>query len=402
MAGRKAGGGFIPGLARAAEPLGALWLNALQMTVIPLVVAQILAALAGPRSGAAIGGIGARALVLFAAVLFLSGFAAAALTRAALGFYTVSPELAASIRQSVVVPPAAQQAAAGGAGAEDWVTALVPSNLFAAAAAGQILPLFLAAVLFGLAVSRLPEAPRLLLGRLFQAFADAILVLIRWILWGTPVAVFALVLGVTLEAGSEVIGVLGAYLLVSGGVLLLLTLLVYPLAVAFGRTSFGNFARAAAPPQLIGLATRSSLAALPAHVESGRRLLNYSDTTAGFTVPLCTTAFKFSTPSSAVARAIFIAHVFGVALGPGQIVAFVAAMVLLSFTILGVPRGGVPARGLPAYLAVGLPIEGYILLEAVDDLIDFAQTLNNVTGHVGTAVLLSRSDRAPPDGSPDS
>jgi Na+/H+-dicarboxylate symporter len=139
-----------------------------------------------------------------------------------------------------------------------------------------------------------------------------------------------------------VIGVLGAYLLVSGGVLLLLTMLVYPLAVAFGRTSFGDFARAAAPPQLIGLATRSSLAALPAHVESGRRLLNYSDTTAGFTVPLCTTAFKFSTPSSAMARAIFIGHVFGVALGPGQIVAFVAAMVLLSFTITGVPRGGVP------------------------------------------------------------
>jgi hypothetical protein len=107
--------------------------QALQMTVIPLVVAQILAALAGPRSGAAIGGIGLRALVLFAVLLFLSGFAAAVLTRAAVGFYTVSPELAASIRQSVVVSPAAQQAAAGGAGPQDWVTALVPSNLVAAA-----------------------------------------------------------------------------------------------------------------------------------------------------------------------------------------------------------------------------------------------------------------------------
>jgi Na+/H+-dicarboxylate symporter len=393
IAGHRIEGTVLPALARVLQPLGALWLNAFQMTVIPLVVAQILAAFAGPRAAAAVGQIGLRAAVLFTVALFASGFAAAALARVPLSLYSVSPELVASIRQSVVVPSLAGPS--GGASGLDWVTGLVPSNLFAAAAAGQILPLFVAAIVFGLALSRLPDPARQQLGQFFQATTDAMLVVIRWILWGAPVAVFALVLGVTLRSGGQVIGVLGAYLLAASAVLVILTLAIYPLAVGLGRTSWRDFVRAAAPAQMIGLATRSSLAALPAHVESGRRFLRYSDTTAGFTVPLCTTAFKPSTPGSAVVKALFIGQVFGVTLSLGQLVAFVAAMVLISFSIVGVPRGGMPSRGLPAYLAVGLPIEGYFLLEAVDDLIDLPQTLNNVTGHVGMAAVLSRKDRTP-------
>lgn len=392
--GYESGSPFSAAVARAVQPLGALWLNALQMTVIPLVLSQILAALAGQRGARAVGAIGVRAIVLFVVLLFASGLAAAVLSRVVLGFYEVGPDVVASIRQSVVVPASAQQAGGGFGSAGEWLASLVPSNVFAAAAEGQILPLFLFAVVFGLAVSRLPEEPRELLGRLFGAVSEAMLVLIRWILWGAPAAVFALVVAVSLQTGTRMIGVLGAYLGVGYAVMLALTALVYPLAAWFGRTSIADFARAAAPAQMIGLASRSSLAALPAHVDAGRRHLRYSDTTAGFTVPLCTAAFKWTTPISAVAKALFIAHVFGIALSPGQILAFVAAMVLLSFSILGVPRGGVPARGLPAYLAVGLPIEGYFLVEAVDDLIDYAQTLNNVTGHVGAAAILSRADRA--------
>ena len=395
--GHRSGGTFLAGLARALQPLGALWLNALQMTVLPLVMAQILAAFTRPRAAAAVGGIGLRAAVLFTVALAASGLIAALLAGFGLNFYSVSTGLADSIRQSVVVPDIAREPAPdGGTGAEDWVSALVPSNIFAAAAAGQILPLFVATVLFGLGLSRLPESSRLPLGGVFQSIADTMLVLIRWILVGTPAAVFALVLGVTLGAGGEVVGLLGAYLLASSAVLLVLTLLVYPFAIAFGRVSLRDFARAAAPAQMIGLATRSSLAALPAHVESGRQVLRYSDTTAGFTVPLCTTGFKYSTPSSAMVKALFIGHVFGVPLGPAQILAFTGAMILISFSIVGVPRGGMPARGLPAYLAVGLPIEGYFLMEAVDDLVDVSQTLNNVTGQVGAATILSRKDRETP------
>jgi Na+/H+-dicarboxylate symporter len=393
VAGHRGEGAFLPGLARVLQPVGALWLNALQMTVIPLVVAQILAAFTRPRAAAKAGIIGLRAAVLFTVALGASGVIAALLSRVALDWYSVSPDVVAAIRQSVVVPTVETEPLPEGGTVVDWVSALVPSNVFAAAAAGQILPLLVAAVLFGLGLSRLPESSRAPLGRVFQAVADTMLILIRWILVATPVAVFALVLGIALAAGGDVIGALGAYLLAQTGVLLVLTLLVYPIATGLGGVSLGDFARAAASAQMIGLATRSSLAALPAHVESGRRFLGYSDTTAGFTVPLCTTAFKYSTPSSAMVKALFIGHLFGVTLGVGQILAFVGAMILISFSIVGVPRGGVPARGLPAYLAVGLPIEGYFFLEAVDDLVDVSQTLNNVTGHVGGSTILSRNDR---------
>ncbi|MGH7555070.1 MAG: dicarboxylate/amino acid:cation symporter [Longimicrobiales bacterium] len=393
--GYESGSPLVSALSRAVQPLGALWLNALQMTVIPLVLTQILAAVVGRGGASAVASIGARAIALFLFLLFVSGMIAAFVAPPIIGLYRVPPDIVASIRTSVVVPATAQEAAAATPGsAWDWVAGLVPTNIFAAAAEGHILPLLVGAVFFALAVTRLPADARAQLGGLFAVLADAMLVLIRWILWGTPVGVFALVSGIALATGGRMVGVLSAYVLASVAVILVLTALMYPLAALFGRTTIVDFARAAAPAQLIGLSTRSSLAALPAQIDSGRRYLKYSDFTSGFTVPLCVTTFKVTTPVSAVAKAFFIAHIFGITIGPAQVVAFVGAMVLISFSTLGVPRGGVPLRGLPAYIAIGLPIEGYILVEAVDDLVDFAQTLNNVTGHAATATLLSRADRA--------
>jgi Na+/H+-dicarboxylate symporter len=392
--GYEAESAFVAGLARTVLPLGSVWLNALQMTVIPLVVAQLLVAIVGRGGASAVGRVGLRAIALFLPLLFVSGIAAAVLALPLLGLYRVPADIVASVRASVVVPAAAQQVAVdAGASPLDWLVGLVPSNVFAAAADGQVLPLLLFAAAFGAAATHLPGDARETLGRAIGVVADVMLQLVRWVLWATPAGVFALVIGVAFDAGGRMVGVLGAYLAVSIAVLLILTALIYPAAELFGRTTIGRFARAVAPAQLIGLSTRSSLAALPAHVESGRRHLDYSDTTAGFTVPLCVTTFKITTPISAMAKALFIAHLFAITLGPAQIVMFTVAMVAISFSVLGVPRGGAPARGLPAYLAIGLPIEGYFLVEAVDDIVDFAQTLNNVTGHAGAAVLLSRGDR---------
>jgi proton glutamate symport protein len=70
-------------------------------------------------------------------------------------------------------------------------------------------------------------------------------------------------------------------------------------------------------------------------------------------------------------------------------------VLILSFSAVGVPGGGSAFRSLPAYLAAGIPIEVYVILEAVDTIPDIFKTLTNVTGDMSAAAILSRGDRAP-------
>jgi Na+/H+-dicarboxylate symporter len=97
-----------------------------------------------------------------------------------------------------------------------------------------------------------------------------------------------------------------------------------------------------------------------------------------------------------VLKVLFLAHVFGIDIPPARMAAFIATVVILSFTALGVPGGGGAFKTLPAYLAAGVPLEGIIILEAADAIPDIFKTVLNVTGDLAVAVLLTRGERAEP------
>jgi Na+/H+-dicarboxylate symporter len=158
----------------------------------------------------------------------------------------------------------------------------------------------------------------------------------------------------------------------------------------------GDFARAAAPAQLVAASTRSSLASLPALVDGGTRALGLSEAATGFLLPLSVSTFKLNRTLSAVLKVLFLAHVFGIDIPPARMAAFIATVVILSFTALGVPGGGGAFKTLPAYLAAGVPLEGIIILEAADAIPDIFKTVLNVTGDLAVAVLLTRGERAEP------
>ncbi len=90
---------------------------------------------------------------------------------------------------------------------------------------------------------------------------------------------------------------------------------------------------------------------------------------------------------------LFLAHVFGVPLSPGQTLSFMVTVLLINFTELGLPRGGVPFRTIPAYVAAGIPIEGLVILQVANDLEDYPDTVANATGMFAAATALSRNDR---------
>ncbi len=151
-----------------------------------------------------------------------------------------------------------------------FIVGLVPTNPIRAAVDGAMLPLIVFTLLFALATTRLPDDRRANVTGLFRAISEAMLIIVQWILRLTPVGVFALALGMGRDLGLAAAGAVGYYVMVLSGMLLALTLVVYPVVAVVTRRSPLVFARAVAPAQAVAAGTRSSLASLPAMIESAR------------------------------------------------------------------------------------------------------------------------------------
>ena len=379
------------GFADALVPIGTLWINAIRMTVIPLVIALLITGVASTSDVKAIGRIGSRTLVVF--ISLLVGVAIVSGIVGPLVFTLLPPNLGSHPS----LPPGAAEAAEqlGAAGATPtfgaWVVSLIPPNPNAAAATGAIVPLIIFTVLLGLAIAHSPPVARDRLVEFFAAFRDAMLTLVRWVIAAAPIGVFALLLPLAAKSGAALVGGVGFYIVVYSLGQILATLALYPVVALFARVPMRQFARAALPAQLIAFSSSSSIAALPALVEGAERDLDLPDRVAGFVVPLAVSMYKIAAPLSWTIGALFIAWFYGITLHVRELALIAVAGVFLTFAAPGVPRGAFLMLT-PLFLAVGLPAEGIGILIAVDTIPDLFSTVFNTTGNLAATALVGAKD----------
>jgi len=373
----------------AVTPLGTIWVNAIRMTVIPLVVSLLVTGVASVSDIAQIGRLGRRTLVVF--VGMLTGGALVAIPLG-IAIFSWLPRL---ITSRPALPAGAVEAASSVAegapaiGFSAWLTSLIPANPVAAAATGAMLPLILFTLLFALAIARSPAAARHTLLEFFRALSDAMLVLVRWVVWLAPIGVFALMLPLGAHGGSQLAGAIGFYIAAYSFGSVLFTLLLYPLVTVIGRVPLRRFAAAALPAQLIAFSSSSSLASLPALVEGAEQRLQLPPQVTGFVLPLAVSTFKFAGPVSWTFGALFVAWFYQVDLHATQYATIAFATTFTTFAVPGVPRGAFLMLA-PLFLAIGLPVEGIGILIAVDAIPDLFATVLNATGDLAAAALVAR------------
>jgi len=376
-------------VARWIEPLGTLFINAIRMTVIPLVVGSLVAGIAAAPNPAMLGRIGMRALGLFLITLFAAAIFAALVAPPILGQLTIDPAAQEALRAS------ATEAAGTTAesvrripGFAQWLIDLVPSNPVKAAADGAMLPLIVFTLAFGLAVAGLRGETRSAVVRVFEAIRDAAMTLVRWILWTAPVGVFALALAIVVRLGVSAIGALAGYIALASAMTFVFGVLVlYPLASWLGGISMVEFARAALPAQAVAISSRSSLAALPAMIESARDRLKLPDEITSFFLPLAASVYRVGTAIGQTVGVVFLAELYGVTLSPAQLASVVLTVVLTSFSVPGIPGGTIIIMA-PVLMDAGLPVEGIGILLGADTIPDMFRTTANVTGHMTVAVAI--------------
>jgi Na+/H+-dicarboxylate symporter len=382
-------------LADFANPIGEVWTNALRMIVLPLMVSYIILAINSVPQARTAGKLGGLAMIAFVSML-----GAAALFTLTVGAEVIqilpiddSARAAFQALGRTADTPVVTDSSSGPS-ISGWLSNMVPSNPFRAAVEDNFIGVVISTVLFALAIMKVrPERRGVLLG-FIEAVAEASSVFVRWIIYLLPVAAFALSFVIATQTGLSVAGSLAYYVAALSAMILVVTLLLYPVTVVLGRVGLRRFVAAIAPALAVGAATRSSLAALPAMLDAADNRLGIRREVSGFILPLLVSTFKLSPVISQIFELMFLMAVYRVAPSPGLLVSYTIVTLILCFASAGIPSGS-KLLSWPIMLSLGVPVEALVVLKVIDAIPDIFKTLLNVTADMSVTVIVQRFAEAP-------
>ncbi len=368
----------LTAVALGIEPLGTAFVNLLKMVVIPLVAAIIFVGVGALGDLRRLGTMGVVTLLFFALTSTIAILLGMGLMKLMLPLASTAAADAVAVTgaEAPVIP-----------GPVEFLLSLIPANPFQVAAEGQLLPLIVFVILLAAATGALPARERDRLLELGNALTAALIKLVDWILWTAPVGVFALAAPVTAQAGWAMLQSLAAFILaVLLGLVLLVVLVFVPSIRFLGGMSGVRFLKDSANALLIAVSTSSSAATVPAMLEAAEEEMKLSRSVFSFVIPLGAQMGRMGTAVFQGAGVVFLAWLFQVPLPAASIGGAVLAVFIVSFTVAGIPAGGVVSLA-PALGTVGIPLDGLGVLLGIDRIPDMARTTANVAGILAAAVV---------------
>jgi Na+/H+-dicarboxylate symporter len=379
---------LVPSASAVAQPIGRLWLNALQMTIVPLVVSLLIVGINQANDVAESGRVARRAMLWILFFLLLSGSLAAVMAPMMLNWLPHDPQLMNTLKQLAGNAPAVVPAASSA----DWTTGFIPTNVLSAAVQTAIVPLVAFTLLFAFALTQIESGRRKQLVSFFQGIADTMIVMVGWVLWIGPLGVFGLIFPISAQAGTGLLHALGFYVAMLSILYITITGVLYAFACTGRGENLKRFAAAILPAQVVSVSTQSSLASLPAMVESSRAL-NYPPQASGLILPMAVSIFRITSPMQYLGVVWFIAWSYGIDLSVAQVTTAVLLSVVISMGSVGLPgQAGFMGTNLPIVQSTGLPIEPLGILLAVDIIPDIFATLGNVTADLTVTSRVARTE----------
>jgi proton glutamate symport protein len=382
--------GWTRTLLPIVDLLGQLFLRLLKMLVVPLIFSTILVGISGVGEHKGVGKLG-----LWTAVMYLSTSVVAILIGLTM-VVTIQPGLVDGqpARQLVGLTEELSSVLSKvqGRDSKDIFAVflrMVPENVVADAASGEMLGLIFFALVFGMALSRIDEPLRRPVIAFFVGVEQAMLKLTHAVLSISPIGVFALVSKVVMTTGWSAFAPLAWFMVT---VLLALSLhacVVVPcvLLVVARSNPLAHF-KAMTPALLMAFSTASSSGTLPVTMK-GVQKLGVSERVSSFTLPLGSTVNMDGTALYECVAAVFIAQAYGVDLSFYQLLVVVTFALVTSIGVAGIPAASLVAISL-ILTAIGLPLEGLGLILAVDRILDMCRTTVNVLGDSVVASCVQR------------
>ncbi len=370
------------------RPIGQVFLRGIFMIVVPMVFSALVVGVYQLGRGRDLSGVAGRTLAF---TVLLSG------TSVVIGVTLVNllrPGDNVQLAGDAAAVQAIQANAAASKPLSDVLIELVPRNPLDSAVRaldGEMLPLMVFAVIFGVAVSRLakPVEGDVLLVRFFEQIFDACMWIVQLVMRLAPFAVFAIIFNTAYTFGTDVIATLLFYVATVVLGLLLQQFVVYSAALwTIARRSPIEFFRACREVYLYAFSTASSNATLPLSLDVAERTLHLPPRIARFVLTVGSTANQNGTALFEGVTVLFLAQVYGLDLSVTQQVHVMLMSILAGVGTAGVPGGSLPMVMIVAQ-SVGIPPEGMALILGVDRFLDMCRTTVNVSGDLVIAALVS-------------
>jgi Na+/H+-dicarboxylate symporter len=379
-------------------PIGQIFLRLLFMLVIPLLFSALVVGIAEMGDIRSLKRVGIKTLVFTVGISAIAVMIALAVVNIFQPGAGVDPVLARQLLVDAREGAGAivSQSAESPSGVDAFLN-IIPSNVFAAATANDILAIMFFALFFGigLLLVNTPQAQRLqdAIEGIFHVAMRLIGIVIRL----APLAIACFMFNLAAVFGWDLLIRLSAYV---GVVLLALGIhmfVVYPLALTvLGKMSPVRFFRDVQEAMVMAFSTASSNATLPTALRVADQNLKLPGRVSRFVLTIGATANQNGTAMFEGVTVLFLAQFFGVELTLAQ-----QGMVLLVCILGGIGTAGVPAGSLPVVALilgmVGVPPEGIGLVLGVDRLLDMCRTTLNVTGDLTAAVVISRGEEDTPE-----
>lgn len=381
------------------KPVGTLFLNLLKMIAVPLVLFSLVAGVASLNDMSKMGRIGGKTVGLYVGTTAIAITIGLVVVNIMQPGGDISPELAASLRESFVESAKQKVQSAQGVSIAEQLIGIVPTNPFAALANAQMLQVVFFSLMLGIALTKLGQKrDTSSIVETFQHLSDAIIEMVMIIMVIAPLGVFALMAAVIADLGKDpeqmgqLLSALLGYMITVVVGLIAHGVIVYGLLLRFvAKVPIKTFLSAMVPAQLLAFSSSSSGATLPVTINCVEKGIGVDEEVSSFVLPLGATINMDGTGLYQGVAAVFIATVYGMDLSLGQQMSIVLTASLASIGTAAVPGVGIVMLTI-VLGQIGVPLEGIGLILGVDRILDMCRTVLNVSGDATVACCVARSE----------
>jgi Na+/H+-dicarboxylate symporter len=361
------------------------------MLIVPLVLSSIITGVASVSSGGVMGRLGGKTLLYYATTSFVAILIGLLLVNTFTpGIVDGEPAKEILALSEDTESVAAQVEGRGMGDVAGIFLRMVPTNIVAAAAEGQMLGLIFFSLLFGYFMTRIGKSLATTLMDFWQSIFSVMMLITEWVMKFAPIGVFALIAKVVASTGFAAFAPLLSFFLTVLAALAIHFFVVLPAMLFFlGGVNPVRHYRVMVPALLTAFSTASSSATLPITMECVEKRAGVSNQTTSFVLPLGATINMDGTALYECVAAMFIAQAYGLELTFAVQFTVVFIALLTSIGVAGIPAASLVAITI-ILAAMGLPVEAVGLILAVDRVLDMCRTGVNIFSDSCGAVIIGR------------
>lgn len=370
---------ILPGFSIQTKFIGDVYLNLIQMMIIPVIFVAVAGGIINIGSTQDLGRIGLKSVIVF--VLMFIATAAIGL----LVSFLVRPG------NHIDVEPVGFDEEVTSPSVQDFFMNIVPENIFQAISEGAILPTILFTLLFSVAVVAVGKDAEPV-KTFLNSLSKVIFKILDFVMELTPIGVLSLMAFAIAEYGAGIFSALGLYIFTAWAACIIAFILVMLLPVwLYTGLTPAQFIKGIYKVWLVSLSTTSSAVTLPTNMSVSIKDFKAPASITNFVLPLGTTINMAGGAISFSLLAVFVSDFYQIPLSVPEIIYLVVIATVLNMAAPGIPGGGI-VLGASFLTLLGLPIELMGPIAAIYRLLDMAYTTMNVTGDAAANLLISKSE----------